>query len=178
MLASSTGRALRPGAEVCSIALRPTVVIIQPGKIGSMSTDAAVTIRFPWWVKAVVTGLSAAGFVVAVVARLTLQDPWMSIVGIPAVAAGGGLAPAAINTFVGKLEIRGDRLVWTAIGRSRECLVRDITAMRLSPMGSGMARCAFIRRDGSLAFGRKVAWAEDGLMRLAQSMPVVIERQP
>ena len=139
-------------------------------------SDVTLSIRAPWWQKATVVGLCAFFFLTALVARLTLRDGWQTVLALIGAAGGGGLVPAVANSFVMRFELRGDRLWWITTGRKRDCLAQDIAVMRLSLPASGMSRCAFVCRDGSLAFGRRIAWSEGGLLQLARSVRVPVER--
>jgi hypothetical protein len=151
------------------------LVLERQRREGGMPT---VVIRHPWWMRSTIVGLCLGAYLLALAARSSLEDPVRSIVFLGLVAAGGGLLAVALNSFVARLELRNDRLVWITTSGSRECPAEDIATMRLAPARSGISRCSFVRRDGSLAFGRTVPWDQDELMRLAQSLHAPIERTP
>jgi hypothetical protein len=109
-----------------------------------------MVIRPPRWFMALCGGLFVGSVLLVLISIL---------VGLIAFAfpfGGVALASAAIALMLitRRLELRGDRLIAVLITGEDDCPVADIASMRRSPAGNGLSRCAFIRQDGSQAFGK------------------------
>ena len=109
---------------------------------------------------AVVIVRSAAGATIALLAAVLLAV----------------MLPVVVPCWSRRLEIRGDRLTLVRASGRAESPIEEIASMRMYRIGNGLARCVFVKRDGSLALGRaRRTWPAVDLIRMANAIGVTIE---
>lgn len=131
-----------------------------------------MVIRPPRWFMALYGGLFVGSVLLVLISIFVGLIAFAFPFGVVALAS----AAIALMSITRRLELRGDRLIAVLITGEHDCPVADIASMRLSPAGNGLSRCAFIRRDGSQAFGKaRRAWPTAELLQLAERISVPVQ---
>jgi hypothetical protein len=135
-----------------------------------------MVVRMPLWFRALYVGVSAGCVLAASISTFAVHTPFAVAFGLMTFVCALALAPIALLSATRRLELRGDRLISVTLTGSTECLVTDISSMRLAAFGNGLSRCTFIRRDGSSVFGKAArTWRTADLMRLAETINVPVQ---
>lgn len=86
------------------------------------------------------------------------------------------ILPVVVASWSRRLEVAGDRIALVRATGRAESRIEEIASMRMYCIGNGLARCVFVKRDGSFALGRaRGTWRAADLIRVATAagIPVV-----